>query len=355
MSGTDLDRRLPQSVEEFDDAWISGVLGAEVRITGTEGVGVGAAFACQLFRLTLDGAGEGPASVIVKVPVVGEVRVMLDAIGAYGREVIFYRDLAGQLPVRTPHIHLAAQAQDTTDFVIVMEDLVDCAAVDQIAGMSLSQAEAAVDALARFHGWSWGREEFLAGYADRFWPVDSEAGAALQGQYGQLFAHVWGMRRDALGKLLSPKAQGVGDRYAELQPELVRELSGPRCLTHGELRADNLFFDGGGQPVLFDFQAAQQECGVRELQYLLGTSVPEDLLGAYDEQLLARYVDGLRAQGLEYSFDEAASQYAAAATYNLLWPVMANLRWEAASERGRETLDTMVRRLGAAIDRTSTT
>ena len=349
MSGTDLDGRLPQSIEEFDDAWISSVLGSAVRITGTEGVGVGAAFACQLFRLTLD--GEGPASVIVKIPVVGEVRAMLDAIGAYGREVIFYRDVAGQLPVRTPRVYLAAQAQDSTDFVLVMEDLLDCTAVDQITGMTLEQAESVVDGLARFHGWSWGRDEFLGGSADRFWPVDSEAGAALQGQYGQLFARVWGMRRDALSELLSAKAVDVGDRYAELQPDLVRALSGPRCLTHGELRADNLFFDGEGQPVLFDFQAAQQECGVRELQYLLGTSLPEEVLAANEADLLRRYVEGLRAQGVDYDTKQASSQYTAAATYNLLWPVMANVRWEAASQRGRDTLDTMVRRLGAAIDR----
>ena len=345
----DLDRRIPQSLDALDDAWISGVLGADIRITGAEGVGVGAAFACQLFRLSLE--GDGPVSVIVKIPVAGEVRAMLDAIGAYGREVIFYRDVAGQLPVRTPHIYLAAQADDSSDFVIVMEDLVDCTAVDQITGMSLHQAEAVVDGLARFHGWSWGREEFLSGYADRFWPVDSEAGTALQGQYGQLFAHVWGIRRGALSELLSARALEVGDRYAELQPELVAKLSGPRCLTHGELRADNLFFDERGEPVLFDFQAAQQECGVRELQYLLATSVTEELLERHEEQLLRRYVEGLQALGVDYGIGDGSRQYAVAATYNLLWPVMANVRWEAASQRGRDTLDTMVRRLGAAIDR----
>jgi hypothetical protein len=335
----------------LDDAWISAVLGQDMEITGIDGVGVGAAFACQLFRLALDGPADAPASVIVKIPVAGDVRAMLDAIGAYGREVLFYRDVAGQIPARTPHTFLVAQAQDSTDFVIVMEDLVDCTPVDQIAGMSLTQAETTVEALARFHAWSWGREDFLNEYADRFWPVDSEAGTALQGQYGQLFAHVWGMRREALAELLSPKVQEVGDRYGELQSELVQELSGPRCLTHGELRADNLFFDGDGQPVLFDFQAAQQECGVRELQYLLGTSMPEDVLADNEEALLRRYVDGVRGLGVSYGLEQASSQYAAAATYNLLWPVMANVRWEAASERGRETLDTMVRRLGAAIDR----
>lgn len=342
---------IPRGAADLDDAWISDILGASVRITATEGVGVGSAFACQLFRLTLEGPHGTPGSVVVKLPIEGEVRAMLDGIGAYGREVVFYRDIASELPVRTPTIHASVQAPDSTDFVLVMEDLVDCEPVDQIAGFTLAQAQAAVDSLARMHAWSWERSEFLDQYADRFWPIDSVPGSALQQQYGQLFAHVWSTRRDAFAKLLGPVALDIGDRFAELQPELVAQLATPRCLTHGELRADNLFIDAAGQPVLFDFQAAQQECGVRELQYLLGTSLPEGLLAAHEDDLLNRYVGGLREAGVDYAAAAAREQYRAAATYNLMWPVMACIRYEAASDRGRQTLDSMVHRLGAAIER----
>ncbi|HEX6388303.1 MAG TPA: phosphotransferase [Solirubrobacteraceae bacterium] len=342
---------IPTSASDLDDAWISDVLGTPVRVTASEGVGVGSAFACRLFRLRLEGPEDTPDSVIVKLPVEGEVRAMLDAIGAYGREVLFYRDIASQLPVRTPVVHAALQASDSTDFVLVLEDLSDCEPVDQIAGFTLPQAERAVGALARMHAWSWGATQLLDGYADRFWPIDSEAGRALQDQYGQLFTHVWSARRDAFAALLGPVALDVGDRFADLQPGLVAQLASPRCITHGELRADNLFVDAAGEPVLFDFQAAQQECGVRELQYLLGTSLPEDVLAAREDALLARYTDGLHRAGIEYPLERAGEQYRAATTYNLMWPVMACVRYDAASDRGRETLDTMVRRLGAAIER----
>lgn len=342
---------IPCGETDLDDAWISEVLGSPVRITGTEGVGVGFAFACQLFRLRLEGPEGTPESVVVKLPVVGEVRPMLDAIGAYTREVIFYRDLAAELPVRTPHIHAAVQASEGTDFVIVMEDLSDCAPVDQIVGLTLAQAETTVDALARMHAWSWERVDLLDRYADRFWPIDSEPGTALQKQYAGLYAHVWSARRDAFAELLGSAAQAVGDRFEQLQPELVKTLATPRCVTHGELRAENLFFDASGRPVLFDFQAAQQECGVREVQYLLGTSLPEDVLADHENALLERYTDGLRAAGVDYPATKARQQYRAATTYNLMWPVMACVRYEVASDRGKAALDTMVRRLGAAIER----
>jgi hypothetical protein len=342
---------MPRGEADLDDAWISEVIGSPVRVTGTEGVGVGSAFACQLFRLRLEGPAGTPDSVVVKLPVEGEVRAMLDGIGAYSREVVFYRDLAAEVPVRTPRIYAAVQAAEGTDFVLVMEDLTGCEPVDQIAGLTLHQAEAAVDALARMHAWSWERAELLERYADRFWPVDSELGKALQKQYGGLFAHVWSARRDTFAELLGPAAQHIGDRFEELQPELIGKLATPRCLTHGELRADNLFFDGSGQPILFDFQAVQQECGIRELQYLLGTSLPESVLADHEDPLLDRYTDGLHQGGVDYARTAAREQYRAATTYNLMWPVMASVRYEAASDRGRATLDTMVRRLGAAIER----
>ncbi|MGY4103767.1 phosphotransferase [Nocardia sp. R16R-3T] len=342
---------IPRDQTDLDDAWISRILDAPVRVTATHGLAVGFAFACRLFRLHLEGPLGTPGSVVVKMPVEGEVRAMLDGIGAYAREVVFYRDLAAAVPVRTPAIYAAYQATDSTDFVLVMEDLVDCEPVDQIVGLTLAQAEATVDALARMHAWSWGRTELLGEYADRFWPIDSEPGTALQKQYAGLFSHVWSQRRDGLCTLLGPAAREVGDHFSELQPELVKQLAAPRCLTHGELRAENMFIDRAGQPVLFDFQATQQECGVRELQYLLGTSLPEDVLAEHEAALLDRYVGVLRAEGVEYGVEDAREHYCAATTYNLMWPVMACIRYDFASDRGKTTLDTMVRRLGAAIDR----
>jgi aminoglycoside phosphotransferase (APT) family kinase protein len=343
-------RQLPQSADGLDDAWASRALGTSVQVISSESVGVGTAFACRLFRLMLDGPPGAPDSVLVKMPIEGDSRAMLDGIGVYNREIQFYREVAPNLPVRTPRIYSAEQATDSTDFLLVMEDLTgECVQIDQHEGFSQQQVEAVVDALARFHSWSWAKQSLLQCYSDNFWPITSAAGRTVQQQYGQLFTYVWGLRRDALIELLSPGAISIADRFAELQPRMLDVLATPTCITHGELRSDNLLFDSEGQPVFIDFQTVAQECGIRELEYLLCTSVPPDRLAAVEDDLIDRYCSGLPG----YETSQARQQYRWAAAYNLLWPVMANVRWDASDQRGRDRLDGMVFRLGAAVERHS--
>ncbi|CDO90257.1 hypothetical protein AWC29_26555 [Mycobacterium triplex] len=343
-------RQLPQSADDLDDSWASQALGTSVRVVARESVGLGTAFACRLFRLTLDGPPGIPTSVLVKMPIVGDTRAMLDGIGTYSREIEFYRELAPHLPVRTPRIYSAEQATDSTDFVLVMEDLAgDCVQIDQHEGFSRQQAEGIIDGLARFHGWSWGKEQLLQRYSAKFWPTSSGDGRTLQQQYGQLFAYVWGLRRDALVELLPPSAVWISDHFTELQPRMLDVLATPTCITHGELRSDNLLLDTNGEPVFIDFQTVGQECGIRELEYLLCTSMPPERLAGIEDALIQRYCSGLT----NYEPDQAREQYRWATAYNLLWPIMANVRWEASDQRGRDRLDDMVRRLGSAVERHS--
>lgn len=341
-------RQLPQSADALDDTWVGQALGTSARVVKRESVGVGQAFACRLYRLTLDGPAGTPRSVLVKMPIEDDTRAMLDTIGTYTREIEFYREIAPHLPVRTPQIHCAQQATDSTDFLLVMEDLADeCIQIDPHEGFTRSQAEAVIDGLAQFHAWSWGNQQLLQRYSAKFWPASSGEGRTLQQQYGQLFTYAWGLRRDALVQLLPPSAVSISDRFAELQPRMIDALATPACITHGELRSDNLFFDATGKPVFIDFQAVGQECGIRELQYLLCTSMPPERLADIEDALIERYCDGLA----DYEPRQAREQYRWATAYNLLWPIMANVRWEASDQRGRDRLDDMVRRLGAAVER----
>lgn len=351
---------VPTSVEQIDGAWITSLLrgtktvepAADVAVTGVERVGADVAFACRLYRLHLSGPAGTPAAVIVKLPIDGPDRAMLDAIGTYPREVLFYRDLAPEVPLHTPTIHLAAQSEHGSDFVIVMEDLAGCHQISQRSGFSIDQAGALVRELARFHAWSWGDDQLLDRYAGSFWPLTSEPGQLLQGQYGQLFRHVWHARRDVLTALLDAPALDIGDRFTQLQARLVAELGSPRCLTHGELRAENLFFDADERPVFVDFQTVQQESGVRELAYLLSTSVPVATLERQESTLLGLYVRELRANGVTgFSDDDAQRQYRLATAYNLIWPVMASVRYDTSTPAGRALLDDMIAKAGAAISR----
>ena len=75
--------------------------------------------------------------------------------GAYRGEVRFYQRVASTVAVRTPACHHAEIADDSGDFVIVLEDLAPAEQGDQIAGCTADQARDAVVNLAGLHGPRW--------------------------------------------------------------------------------------------------------------------------------------------------------------------------------------------------------
>ena len=145
---TNVVRPFPVKFVDVHSEWVSAVLreaqalepDEAVEIEGSEPVGLGETYASALHRLTLSGPPGAPSSLIIKLAVEGGIRPMLDAIGVYRREVVFYEELAEQSPLRTPRCFFAALADDSTDFVIVMEDLAPRRSADQLKGLTLDQA-----------------------------------------------------------------------------------------------------------------------------------------------------------------------------------------------------------------------
>lgn len=337
--------KIPGTIDEIDNAWLRGVLGEGVSLTGVSSLTTGTAYSTTMHRLHLDGGPTGtPPSVIVKLPVGGEVRQLLDGIGAYRREVTFYSQLAGDLPVRVPRSYVAAQAQDTTDFVLVIEDLSDLDPLDQLAGLTPAQADAAVDALARFHGWGW-ESDRLGSYADRFPRLDGEIAAAVYGQFAHFFAIAWQSVREA--PVVTGPARTVGNRWTELLPFFVAELSTPRTLVHGELRAENMFMTAGGEIVMIDFQTVAQHAGIVDLAYLVVQSTTTDVRHGKDERFVRRYVEQLGIA--DYTFDQAWRQYRIALAFNLLLTGLAFGQYEHTDDRGKQLLVEMLNRACDAI------
>ena len=73
----------------------------------------------------------------------------------YTREAGFFGELAHQAPLRVPSCHHTSVDHETSEFVLVMEDIGGLRAVDQIDGMSIADAERAVDGLAAWHATWW--------------------------------------------------------------------------------------------------------------------------------------------------------------------------------------------------------
>src|SRR5205823_1174159 len=71
-------------------------------------------------------------------------------LGAYEREVRFYREIAPRLKGPTADVHLA-EIDEEGWFSIVLEDIAGGVQGDQIAGCSAEQAQTAMLALAALH------------------------------------------------------------------------------------------------------------------------------------------------------------------------------------------------------------
>jgi Ecdysteroid kinase-like family len=339
---------LPRTIDELDGAWLSAALGEQVSIKSCTPISLG--YATAMYRLELEGPSEAPASVIVKLPVGAQVRQLLDGIGAYVREVTFYAELAGDVPVRVPKSYAAEMAPDSTDFVLVLEDLSTLEPANQLKGLTLEQAATAVDELARFHAWSWEHER-LQRLADRFPPLDSELAASVYAQFAQFFDMSWQSARNL--PVVADEVKEFGDRWSELLPTFVAELSTPRTIVHGELRADNLFLLPDGGLLMIDFQTVAQQAGIVDVAYLVAQSLPVEVRRGNDEQLVRRYTDTLATVGVkDYDHERAWRQYRVALAFNLLLPGLAFMQYENTDEHGKQLLVEMLRRTSDAIEAT---
>ena len=111
---------------------------------------------CELTFAADDGPSE---SVIVKLPS-GKSR-SIGRLGRrwrlYRREFSFYRDLAPGSPLRAPALLYGDFDARTHRFVLVLEDLRNLTAADQVRGATPEQARRAVREVAGLHGKYWDR------------------------------------------------------------------------------------------------------------------------------------------------------------------------------------------------------
>jgi hypothetical protein len=345
---------LPTTIDGVDSDWLTAAMRRSGRLAPTESVTLievqsmtaGTAFSTMMYRLILDGPAGFPSTAILKLPIEGPVRTLLDGIGAYRRELTFYSELAPALPVRVAEAYVTETSSESTDFVLVLEDLTDLEPGDQLRGLTIAQAEGAVDYLAAFHGWAWENAR-LPEFADRFPPLDGPVGSAVQQQFGQVFKVTWPGARE----YMSGDALKVGDALPDLLPFFIAELAAPRTIAHGELRAENLFLSPDGGILMVDFQTVGQEAGIIDLAYLISQSLPTEVRRGHDEALIRRYHDGLMSAGVEdYSFDEAWRQYRLAVAFNLILPGVAFMTFDSTDDRGQRLLIEMLRRASSAIN-----
>jgi hypothetical protein len=318
--------RVPRNVEEITAEWIAEALCAggvadlpPVIAVSTRTIGAARGFLSVTVQVGIEYAGPAPvgapASLVAKIePADGSFREAERRFGAFDREIRFYRDVAGRVPLRLARIYYADGADDGK--VLLMEDLCSYRALDQVHGMRHEEVLFTAREVAKLHaafaspgaleGLDWlplHDHFFDDGFAEH-WPA---------------FARFYELRigRDAvrLGERVVRSMRWLEERIADR----------PVTLIHGDLRADNLLV-GAGNPcsevVLLDWQLANRSLAAIDIARMLGGSEPAAERRGHQLEVFAAWHEGLlRAGHTEYEFEDALTDFRLAVLYCLCIPV----------------------------------
>jgi hypothetical protein len=321
---------LPVAIDDIDPAWLTAVLRSStldadcsVERFSVETIGTGIGLMGLLYRLTVeyhtDAAG-APATVIVKLPVLlDETRQVSAAYRLYEKEVAFYRSLAPQSALKTPHVYLAVHDPDTDDFVLVMEDIGHLRTADQVAGCAPDDAAAAMVALARHHASFWNDPRFVGD--DLAWlPFGSDA--PIPEGVQQCFANYWEDFVEFMGDELMPEIRALGEWVPRAARELLSVPDGhPITVVHGDYRLDNLFFDERREVTAIDWQIVFKGAGGYDFGYFVSQSLTVENQHEHIHSLAQIYLEALRAAGITYPEDQFWLDVRRTVLFCLTYPV----------------------------------
>lgn len=353
---------LPTTTSEITADWLTEVLHASATLPASATVasvdidpaaaGVGFMGEVGKLNLSYDGdAGSCPRTMMAKFPTQNpDIKAMMRPTRVYEREHRFYAELAADTTVRTPevyHVTCNTSADEAVDeeYLILMEDLGDLTLGDQLAGVSVDQARAALVGLASHHARFWdgaGMEN-----AD-FIPVIN---GPLNKQGEPIYAASLPGFKEVFADALRPEMVPYADAYGKSHPKLL-DLFGamPHTLVHFDYRADNLFFEADGTVVVIDWQSISQGGGAADVAYFLSQNLSVEDRRAHEDELLHAYHDALGTAGVTgYEFDQFFQDYRVGVIYGWIIPVFAVGTLDSSSERAMALWTAVIERVQAAI------
>lgn len=312
------------------------VVGVEVRPLGT-----GQMSRSLRVSLEYDGPSGGPSSLIAKLPADDEqTRTTAAAMRSYEKEVRFYQQLAGDLPVPTPTVFHADIDVAANRFVLLLADLAPAAQGDQLLGCDVADASAALEALAGLHAPRWGDPSL----ADLEWlHGDQETGRQM---LAMLLPMLWGGFQERYAADLGPEVHQVGDVLFANIDHYLAPTDGPVTIVHGDYRLDNLLFDPADDAVrgVVDWQTCTVGPAMRDVAYFVGAGLAVGPRREAENALVGDYHDRLVTSGVaEYPLEQAWSDYRMGTFAGLVMAVAASMMVER-TPRGDEMFLTMADR-----------
>ncbi|MFG1925475.1 phosphotransferase [Cryptosporangium sp. NPDC048952] len=298
---------LPDRADRVTAEWLSSVLGKQVRSVSVLSQDSGTAARA---RIALDAE---PGRVFLKLtPRDVQQQVLMNVVGMGHREVLFYRAVAGDLPIRVPRCYAAFDDPTLGRIAVVLEDLTGKATFRDVRDdVSLAEAEAVVDAFADLHAALW-QSPRLSGELAELGPLRR---SPVVGMFGRALV------RRALAKPAKPVADLISAdlaRRSRVVSENLETLDAfwaaqPQTLTHGDPHLGNLFFEGGC-PGFLDWQVATICPGIRDVAYFLVTSLQPSTAREHERGLVDRYADRLAGAGVKADPETLWTWYRAVAS-----------------------------------------
>ena len=282
--------------------WLTSVLsssgaleaGAAVQSVAFEPVGTGQMADTVRLRLGFDPPGAGPTSLIAKFASADETsRTTGLVLRAYEIEVCFYATVAGQVRTRTPRGYFGWHDPATGWFVLLLEDATGAIQGEQLEGCAPEVAAASLSELAALHAPVWESPELaVLPWLNRSTPESNEMMAALVMSLFPGFVERYEER-------LEPSHLALCERFVAGLGSWLGSLSGPRTVTHGDFRLDNLLFrPGEPRPWVVDWQTASWGMAASDLSYFVGCCLTVSDRRAHEQELLVGYHRSLEEQGV---------------------------------------------------------
>jgi hypothetical protein len=350
----------PRNPAELHPEWLTMVLRTDgvlhdaqiVALEVSEDVGKGAAGQLVRASLTYDREEPGaPQSVIAKFSSTdAAVRDFMQRIGAYEREVRFYRTIAGSYDLPAPHCYFGQLNVTSGDMLLLLEDLDHMRCGSTATGCSLPDAALAIDAIASIHTRLW-QAPALQG-----WKLPRERTEFLQqwyhGQQGPFLATFGSHVPD----VLLPTIAQLGD----LLPDLLASINRPpQTLIHMDYHLDNIFFSTSPDTTnarIIDWGLCASGRGGYDLAYLLGVCLTTHDRRINEMALLQRYHATLLQDGVQdYPFEQCQADYRCGLLCNLVQQILHYCDGQQLADAAKVLSFTLVQRIATAVLETNAT
>lgn len=329
--------QFPEVPDAITPAFWASVLGRAPAAWRWEAIGTGQVGDSVRFTFDWDG-GEGPPTLAGKFAAADPTsRGTAAMLGLYAKEVRFYRELAPQLPVRTPEVLFAGMADDGGSFFLLFEDLGPARGGNQIAGCSLADARAVIRQAAALHAPGWHNPAIL----DLDWLQPDPAAAA---QVRALYPQAQAVFRERYAGVLEPEYMALCEALAEVTAATERAHD-KVSLVHGDFRLDNVLFDikGGAEGVaVLDWQTLAIGNGLTDVGYFLGCGIGDTLRRAHERELLELYCAEMTARGVPLSVEAIWRDYVLGALHGVSTAVF-SAAFVVRTERGDANFLSMAR------------